>query len=535
MNRKFLILLLLAASVNAFGQLAPDFKIFPSTVTQTEPVVCFNPNNPLMMFSSAVTVNTTNGAKSEGIYLSTNGGYNWTGTDVCNGQAANNHGGDPGVAIDKNGVFILTHIGLTFIGVYGHYSTDNGSNWSVSYQITNQTPEDKGTTISDNDPSSPYYGNVYTAWVKFISPYPVTFSYTSNSGLNWSSPASINPNPPSRCSGSEIKVGIGGKLLCAWSTVTSTTPFYENNAGFGYSTDAGTTWNINQSIFTMNGIGGLLPEKSNIRVNGIPRMAIDLSGGPRNGWIYIVTNEKNLSPAGSDPDIVFHRSTDGGLTWSQGIRVNQDALNNGKIQYFPAICVDELGGIDVLYYDDRNTTSDSAQVYLSRSKDGGNTWQDFQVSSHTFKPKPIIGFSSQYQGDFISIATKNGKLNAFWMDDYSPDYNGIYQIWTSVINLSQIGIKKIESPVPQDFSLAQNYPNPFNPETHIEFQVPKAGNVSIKIYDINGREVESVYSGRVEAGRYQAVWNASGKSSGVYFLRAAFGSSIKTIRLILAK
>jgi hypothetical protein len=535
MYKKFLIIFFIFTSTSAFAQLANNFKIFPSSVTQTEPVICFNPTNPLMMFASAVTVNTSTGEKSEGIYVSTDGGFTFTGSDVCNGPAANNHGGDPGVAIDKNGVFVLTHIGLTFIGVYGHYSTDFGSNWSVSYQITNQTPEDKGTTISDNDPSSPYYGNVYTAWVKFISPYPVTYSYTSNGGLNWTSPASINPNPPSRCSGSEIKVGNGGKLLCAWSTVTSSTPYYENNCGFGYSTNAGVNWTINQSIFAMNGIGGLLPEKNNIRVNGIPRMAIDMTGGSRNGWIYIVTNEKNLSPAGSDPDIVFHRSTDGGNTWSAGIRVNQDALNNGKIQYFPAICVDELGGIDVLYYDDRNTTSDSAQVYLSRSNDGGNTWQDFRVSSHTFQPKPIIGFSSQYQGDFISLASKNGKLYPYWMDDYSPDYNGIYQIWSSVINLNQIGIRKIESTVPTDFSLSPNFPNPFNPETNIEFSLPKSGILSLKIYDINGREVENLFNGKTEAGKYRTVWNAKGNASGVYFLRAVFEGQIQTERLILTK
>ena len=531
MRNKILIITILLVTSNAFGQLSPNFRIFPSTVTQTEPVVCFNPNNPLMMFASAVTVNTSNGAKSEGIYLSTNGGFNWTGSDVCNGPAANNHGGDPGVAIDNNGNFILTHIGLTFIGVYGHYSTDNGSNWSVSYQITNQSPEDKGTTTSDNISTSPYFGNVYTAWVKFISPYPVVFSKTTNGGLNWSSPIEVNPTPPSRCSGSEIKVGIGGKVFCTWSTVTSSTPFYENNLGFGYSTNGGNNWTINQSICSMNGIGGLLPEKNNIRVNGIPRMAIDLSGGQRNGWIYIITNEKNLSPAGTDPDIVFHRSTDGGLTWSQGIRVNQDALNNGKIQYFPAICVDELGGIDVLYYDDRNTSSDSAQVYLSRSKDGGNTWQDFLVSEHTFQPKPIIGFSSQYQGDFITLATNNSKLYAYWMDDYS----GIYQIWTSVINLSQVGIRKIDEEIPTNFSLKQNYPNPFNPETNIEFQVPSSGFISLKIYDISGREVENLFSGNLQGGIYHINWNAKGNSSGVYFLKANFGNATKTIRLILTK
>ena len=86
--------------------------------------------------------------------------------------------------------------------------------------------------------------------------------------------------------------------------------------------------------------------------------------GSRNGWLYIVTTDKNITPAGSDPDIILHRSTDSGQTWSDGIRVNQDQLNNGKIQYFPAIDIDNTGAINIIYYDDRNTSSDSAEIFI---------------------------------------------------------------------------------------------------------------------------------------------------------------------------
>ena len=89
---------------------------------------------------------------------------------------------------------------------------------------------------------------------------------------------------------------------------------------------------------------------------------MDNTGGQRDGWIYIVTGQKDLAPAGTDPDIILNRSEDGGMTWSQGIRVNQDALNNGKTQYFPAIHIDHFGAVNILYYDDRNTSNDSAGV-----------------------------------------------------------------------------------------------------------------------------------------------------------------------------
>ncbi len=141
--------------------------------------------------------------------------------------------------------------------------------------------------------------------------------------------------------------------------------------------DGGNTWQVTEKAFQVNGIQGMLAEKQNIRVNGLPRIAIDKSGNERDGWIYIITAEKNYGAAGNDPDIILHKSTDKGQSWSGPIRVNQDEFNNGKIQYFPAITIDKFGGLNILYYDDRLTTSDSTGVFLSRSTDGGITFKDF--------------------------------------------------------------------------------------------------------------------------------------------------------------
>jgi hypothetical protein len=159
-------------------------------------------------------------------------------------------------------------------------------------------------------------------------------------------------------------------------------------------------------------------------------MSVDRSGGPRNGWIYIVTAEKNLLPAGSDPDIIIHRSTDGGATWSAGIRVNQDVLNNGKDQYMPCIIVDPIGAVNVVYSDNRNTTADSTQVYISRSLDGGTTWSDVQVSDHSFKPSTINGAATGYQGDYIGITDgANGTIWPYWADNIST----MYQAWAAKV------------------------------------------------------------------------------------------------------
>lgn len=530
-----IILIILSIFCNCvFSQdifIGNSYRIYPSSVTQTEPVVCVSPTNPQMLFASSVTINTTNGFRSEGVYLSSNGGINWYGTDTCTGENILNHGGDPGVVISNNGFLILTHIGSIFYGVYSHYSTNYGLNWSNAFAITNQQVEDKGTTTSDKIINSPFYGRIYTAFVQFISPFPVMVSFSSNNGLSWTTPQAINSPPPKRCSGGEIKVGLNGRVFVCWAGVTSTIPYTEDFIGFAYSDNGGTSWVVNQNIFDVNGINGTLPSKNNIRVNGLPRMDIDLTGGVRNGWIYIVTTEKNLPPAGSDPDIILHYSSNNGLTWSQGIRVNKDSLNNGKIQYFPAIKIDNSGAINIIYYDDRNTTSDSAEVFLSRSTDGGNTWNEYPISGHRFKPKQITGGPSSYQGDFISLEFTNNNLIPLWMDDYS----GIYQIWTVPIDINYFSVKKNFEKISQDFSIINCYPNPFNSTVCIEFKIDKPDKYTFEIIDINGKLITEIFNGFINSGNYKINWYTKDNSSGVYFLKVKANNLNLLKKLVLLK
>jgi hypothetical protein len=516
---RLIILTILFLTFNlSFAQYPPpssNFRMFPSSITQTEPVVCISPLNRNIMFASARTINPP--LFNEGIYISTNGGYNWFGADSCNGQNTKNHGGDPGVSIDRYGVFILTHIGYTFTGVYSHYSTDMGANWSNAYTITSLQPEDKGTSTTDNSPTSPYYGRTYASWVnQTASTPPVMFAYTSNSGANWISPVTINAPPPQRCSGGYIETGKDGTIYICWSGVSSSYPYPTNYAGFSLSTNGGANWTVYQNVYSINGIEPTLVNKNNMRVNSIPRFDIDKSGGARNGWIYMVSAERGT---GADSaDIILHSSTNNGLNWSAGIRVNQDAHNNGKTQYCPAISVDSTGAVNVLFFDDRNTTTDSTEVMLARSKDGGNSWTEFIVSTHRFRPYPIVGASSFYQGDFISLISAGNKIFAHWMDTYS----GLYQIWSSIIDINTIGIKKIESEIPSSFRLYQNYPNPFNPSTNIKYQITNSGFVNLKVYDMLGHLVSTPVSEEQTAGTYEAQFYVNNLSSGTYFYKLEY-------------
>ena len=97
------------------------------------------------------------------------------------------------------------------------------------------------------------------------------------------------------------------------------------------------------------------------------------------------------------------------------------------------------------------------------------------------------------------------------------------------------GIKNEQSIIPAVWKLEQNYPNPFNPSTTIKYQVLKTGNVSLKIYDILGREVKSLLNEEKQPGTYSVIFDARNLASGIYLYRIQAGSFVDTKKLILLK
>lgn len=93
---------------------------------------------------------------------------------------------------------------------------------------------------------------------------------------------------------------------------------------------------------------------------------------------------------------------------------------------------------------------------------------------------------------------------------------------------------------PSDFGLSQNYPNPFNPSTTIQFQVPKASDVSIVVYDMLGKEVKSLFASQVQSGKYSVEWNGTNNAgmkvtSGMYIYRMIAGDFINVKEMVLLK
>jgi len=87
----------------------------------------------------------------------------------------------------------------------------------------------------------------------------------------------------------------------------------------------------------------------------------------------------------------------------------------------------------------------------------------------------------------------------------------------------------------QDFRLEQNYPNPFNPTTTIKLHLPVSTVISLKVYDIVGREIATLLTGQFSPGVHIVVWNAQGLASGIYFCRLLDGKHSLTSKMVLSK
>ena len=89
--------------------------------------------------------------------------------------------------------------------------------------------------------------------------------------------------------------------------------------------------------------------------------------------------------------------------------------------------------------------------------------------------------------------------------------------------------------LPVAFKLHQNYPNPFNPSTTITYELPKASQVSLTVYDVLGREVSVLVNERRKAGVYEVKFDGSNLASGVYFYRMQAGDFVQSKRLLLLR
>ncbi len=128
----------------------------------------------------------------------------------------------------------------------------------------------------------------------------------------------------------------------------------------------------------------------------------------------------------------------------------------------------------------------------------------------------------------------------YWLILYLFSGDNLIDTVSIRLNVIQTGLSvdDYSNAIPKNIILHQNYPNPFNPTTTIKFDIPNVGthhDVSLKIYDILGKEVATLVNEQKEAGSYEVQSNASKLASGIYFYRLTAGSYTSVKKLMLLK
>ncbi|MCC7159413.1 MAG: T9SS type A sorting domain-containing protein [Ignavibacteria bacterium] len=183
-------------------------------------------------------------------------------------------------------------------------------------------------------------------------------------------------------------------------------------------------------------------------------------------------------------------------------------------------------------------------VYISYSSNDGSTWSTPKmISSCTVDGDeiyPVLSKTGNTTGNFGLLYYLSAYPGSSSFSQTTAPVSRTYPIYTRVNpvtgNTIPIGINTISIEIPERFSLAQNYPNPFNPSTTIRFQLSKASTVNIKIFDVTGREIESIVKGEmVQAGTHEVKFDASKFASGVYFYSLEADNFKETKKMMLVK
>jgi hypothetical protein len=200
----------------------------------------------------------------------------------------------------------------------------------------------------------------------------------------------------------------------------------------------------------------------------------------------------------------------------------KDTYGGGRIMYQTLGNRFVLSWINVGTFEQKGDTSNSFQLVLDASN------SSITVNFQSF------GLTATQQTIKVGIQkdSTNG-LSWFEAGDYADRIptNGSSVIIAPSTNT---GIAEVKG-VPTQFALEQNYPNPFNPTTNVTFEMKVNGPVSLKIFDVLGREVETLMNEEKLLGTYKIAWDASRFASGIYFYRLSAGEFSQVRKMVLMK
>jgi hypothetical protein len=273
------------------------------------------------------------------------------------------------------------------------------------------------------------------------------------------------------------------------------------------------------------------------KVDTIPQLTIDARDTPKIGRSIWFVND--LNGDGYD-EFALEGGADTALYVFFGrdkLRTVPDLLLRGTGSYI-ADRITSVGDVNGDGYNDIITGNTAAwgglgEVLLYLGHPGMNG--EFDVG--------WTGFTGEWIGAGQAVAwcgdVNGDSLNDIMFSSYDPNFatrNGRVDIFGGDTSLIvRVNDNNLHDILPNNFQLHQNYPNPFNPSTTISYSLPNTEWISIKMYDMLGKEVMSLYEGRQTAGNYSLILDATDISTGVYFIRMSAGRFAQTTKLIYAK
>ncbi len=391
-----------------------------------EPSIAISQKNPKKIVAGAIL---------DKVYTSKDGGVTWTKERLKSDLGVY---GDPCVINGKGNQFY-----------YFHLSDPAGKGWAdqslldriVCQRSKNMKKWSSGTSIGlngtkDQDKEwavfNPYTNEVLVTWTQFDKyaskkagdSTVILFSKADKNIKEFSKPIRISQIAGDCIDGDETTegavpdIGPNGEIYVAWAV--------NETIYFDRSIDGGNTW-LEEDIAAVQIAGGwdhYIPGIN--RTNGMPVLRCDRSGGKFNGRIYINwTDQRNGE---DDTDVFMAYSDDKGETWSNAIKVNQD--DSERHQFFTWMDIDNASGaVYMVFYDRRNSSGNETEVYLARSLDGGDSFQEYKISESSFVPSENVFF-----GDYNNISAHNGSIRPIW----TRYDKGKLSIWTALIEAGQL-------------------------------------------------------------------------------------------------
>jgi photosystem II stability/assembly factor-like uncharacterized protein len=388
-------------------------------------------------------------------------------------------------------------------------STDNGTTWKLFNQGISQSSVSSFVSLGAR---------------LFAATDNCGVMFTDDNGQTWNQSASGIPQfwPYSLCAYKSFLFAVGGpdKLYASsdsgktWSSclkglagknaiclaASGDSLFLGTDAGIFISKDTASTWNQPN------------PGLSN-RINNV--FAI-------NNLLFVTSN------------VGSYRSIDGGSHWSSLYVPAFDSFISGMAQGGQFLFA-MVSGLYGLY-----RSEDNGADWSSLGFEGIDVTCVMTISNWVFVGTMDYGvLVSQDHG--TTWYTMNDGLISSNIDDFAVHQNilfaSLFLCGAQSFPLGLLGITSVRplALMPNRISLKQNYPNPFNPTTTISFALPSRSFVSLKVFDMLGREVATIVSEEMAAGNYSKQWNAAKMSSGVYIYRLQVGSFTETKKLVLLR